>query len=243
MRYETAMITDPGSRPVNQDRASHAAAPSGEGCWVLADGLGGHRGGECASRIAVDAVLAAFLTAPAVDPAALRGYADAANRAVVAAQRADPALAQMRTTLTVLTAAGARAAWAHVGDSRLYHLHASRVAAQTRDHSFAQTLADSGRIAMGAVRFHEDRSRLLRTVGTPDCTPDVAGPVVVTPGDAFLLASDGMWDPVTEPEMEIEYAKAATPREWLDGMERRVRARRLADMDNRTALAIFVFPS
>jgi serine/threonine protein phosphatase PrpC len=241
MRYETAIVSETGARAVNQDYAAQASCADVH-CWVLADGLGGHGGGERASRIAVEAALAAFRSAPSIETDKLAGYAEAANRAVIGAQQAEPPLAQMRTTLTLLAAAGNQAAWVYVGDSRLYHLRGPRVIGQTRDHSFAQTLADSGHIAPSAIRFHEDRSRLLRTAGTPDCRTGAGGPVAIEPGDAFLLASDGFWEPVTEPEMEIEYAKARSPAAWLDGMAQRIRALRAADQDNYSAIAIFIQP-
>src|SRR5262249_22578377 len=156
---------------------------------------------EQAARIAAEKIVA-----QAARGDSLQSLFNGANEAVITAQHANPALTQMRTTLVVLLITGAQAAWAHVGDSRLYHFRGARIAAQTRDHSFSQTLVDSGHIKADALRFHEDRSRLLRTLGTPNCQPDVADPVDLKPGDAFLLASDGFWEPVTEREMEIEYA-------------------------------------
>ncbi len=233
MRFETAMLTEPGDRPVNQDFASHA-----DSCWALADGLGGHGGGEHAARIAVEAVMGASASAPGLDP---RVLVSAANEAVIAAQHENPGLAQMRTTLVVLAvAAGGEATWAHVGDSRLYHFRGARLMHQTLDHSFAQTLVDAGRIAPAAIRFHEDRSRLLRTAGTPDCDPTVSAPVTLQPGDAFLLASDGFWEAVWEREMEIEYARSETPQQWLTQLRTRAYAKRLPDRDNLSAIGIFL---
>ena len=234
MRFETAILTEPGDRPVNQDVAAHAGS-----CWTLADGLGGHGGGEHAARIAVEAVMSASTAAaPGLDPRAL---ILAANDAVMAAQHDNPGLAQMRTTLVVLVAgAGGEATWAHVGDSRLYHFRGARVMDQTVDHSFAQTLVDAGRIAPSAIRFHEDRSRLLRTAGTPDCDPTVSAPVTLQPGDAFLLATDGFWEAVLEREMEIEYARSETASQWLNQLRTCAYAKPLPDRDNLSAIGIFI---
>jgi serine/threonine protein phosphatase PrpC len=226
MRFETAMLSEAGDRPVNQDAVAH----SGE-CWVLADGLGGHGGGEQAARIAVGQASAC---------GGLQSAFTAANEAVLAAQRENPSLSQMRTTLVILQITGAQAAWAHAGDSRLYHLRGARIVAQTRDHSFTQALVDSGQIPAAAIRHHEDRSRLLRTVGTPDSKPEISAPVTVSAGDAFLLASDGFWEHVTEREMEVAYAKSETPREWLDRLRERIYATQVTDRDNLSAIAVFV---
>jgi len=229
MRFETAMLTEPGDRPVNQD----AVAQSGN-YWLLADGLGGHGGGEQASRIAVEAVGQASASG------GLQSAFSLANEAVLTAQKTNPALAQMRTTLVVLLITETQATWAHAGDSRLYHFRGARIVTQTRDHSFSQALADAGKIPAAAIRHHEDRSRLLRTVGTTDCKAEVSAPVTVNPGDAFLLASDGFWEHVTEREMEIEYAKSETPREWLDRLRERLDATQITDRDNLSAIAVFV---
>ena len=77
-------------------------------------------------------------------------------------------------------------------------------------------------------------------MGTPDCKPDIAEPISVEAGDAFLLASDGFWEHVTEREMEIEYAKSETPREWLDRLRERIYATQVTDRDNLSAIAVFV---
>jgi serine/threonine protein phosphatase PrpC len=230
MRFETAVLTEPGSRPVNQDAVAHTDC-----CWVLADGLGGHGGGEQAARIAVETVVG-----QASAGEGLQSFFLAANQALIAAQQARPALAQMRTTLVVLLITNEQATWGHIGDSRLYHLRHARIAAQTLDHSFAQTLAGSGQIPSQAIRFHEDRSRLLRTLGTPACQPEFAAPVPLRAGDAFLLVSDGFWEPVTERELEIEFAKSGTPREWLERIRARAFAAPITDRDNLSAIAVFI---
>ncbi len=238
MNFETAILSEPGSRPVNQDFAAYATSSSGEcHCWALADGLGGHGGGEQAARIAAGAVLANVEHGAGCGE--LESLFSIANEAVVAEQLATPSLRQMRTTLVLLLATGSQAAWAHAGDSRLYHFRGSRVAAQTRDHSFAQALVDSGKIEPAAIRFHDDRSRLLRTVGAADAKPEISNWVALEEGDAFLLASDGFWELVTEREMEIEYAKSETPRQWLERMRGRVQMAPVTDRDNFSAIAVY----
>src|SRR5690348_8524500 len=92
----------------------------GSGCWVMADGLGGHRGGAIASRLAVDAALASFEADSRISTDALTEHLNRANRAVLERQSSDPELASMRTTLVALLASADVALWAHVGDSRLY---------------------------------------------------------------------------------------------------------------------------
>lgn len=228
------MISEAGSRPVNQDFAAFDTVRDGAVCWVLADGLGGHGGGEQASRIAVERAIGSYR---AGQP--LPGCVSAANAAMVEAQDADASLAHMRTTIVALAIAEGRASWAHVGDSRLYRVSGGRVRQCTRDHSFLQALVDSGRMSADAVRFHEDRGRLLKSLGAAKCEPDLGGPVEVCAGDAWLLTSDGWWEPVTEREMEVEFAKSTTAREWLEGMRRRILERRSPDQDNFSAIAVF----
>lgn len=236
LRFDTASLSRTGARAHNEDDWGYR-----DGCWVVADGLGGHGGGEVAARLAVEAMLGAWdPTAPLTTEALTRGLA-AAAAAIHSHQTEDPGLSGMRTTLVVLATDGAHALWAHVGDSRLYVLREGRVRLQTEDHSVPQALVRAGELTQAGVRDHPDRNRLLRALGDgqPPRPTLAAVPLEILPGDAFLLCSDGFWEAVTEGEMEVALAKARDAHDWLERMElglRRHQAR--PGQDNYTALAV-----
>lgn len=236
--FSTAVLSSAGGRVDNEDSCGNRMRDS-IGCWVLCDGLGGHRGGEIASRLAVDAALASFDADPRVAADALTAHVDAAHRAVLDRQQTEADLASMRTTVVLLLASEEAALWAHAGDSRLYWFRDGKIREQTRDDSVPQRLAEAGEIRPDQIRFHEDRGRLLRCLGAKECGPTTAemdGPP--QPGDAFLLASDGFWEWVTEPEMEQDLAASSDPQNWLNAMETRLRERAVEDHDNYSAIAV-----
>ena len=161
-----------------------------------------------------------------------------ANRRVLAIQTPQCA---MKTTVTVLTLAGKRAVWAHAGDSRLYYFHDGTLDFQTRDHSAAQLGVLLGDITLDQIRFHEDRSRVLRALGQDDeLTVETGGRELGGGKHTFLLCSDGFWEYVLEPEMEEDLAKAAGPEDWLERMRWRLKKRVPEDNDNNTATAVWV---
>lgn len=234
--FATAIVSRAGGRAYNEDACDYR-----DGCWVLADGLGGHGGGEVASRIAVDTVLRT-LKHRTPTSAALKQVVQTANQALHAQQQTDHRLAGMRTTLVILAVDGAMALWAHVGDSRLYHFRNGELASQTEDHSVPQALVKAGELRSADIRHHEDRNRLLRTLGA-DENPRPAvlpTPTPLASGDAFLLCTDGFWEYVTEQEMEVTLAKSATPEDWLQLMTTRLLTDAEPDNDNFTAMAVFV---
>jgi len=239
VQFDTATLSSAGGRENNEDSCGHALNGAA-GCWVLCDGLGGHRGGEIASKTAVDAALASFRTDAAVTAEALETHLGRAQRAVVEKQEADPELTGMRTTFVLLAAGESAARWIHAGDSRLYWFRGGKVREQTRDHSVPQRLADAGEIRMDQVRFHEDRSRLLRSLGARQEPGAVAGslPGAPEPGDAFLLASDGFWEWVLEAEMEAALAASQHSKQWLERMEATLRQRAKDEFDNYSAIAV-----
>ncbi len=241
MAFMTSIYCDRGGREYNQDRA-HFQITEAFGCWVLADGLGGMGGGEIASELAVGAIFAFFGAHAECSAAALHTYLEAANRAVEEGQRENPQAGSMRTTAVILLADQDQAIWGHVGDSRLYFFSSGRIAHQTLDHSVPQSLVDAGQLTPDEIRFHEDRNRLLKSIGgRGDLGASVEDkPRQISKGDAFLLASDGFWEHVTEAEMEVELAKALTPETWIAGMLTRLRARAEPDHDNCSAIAILV---
>ncbi len=239
MQFETATLSSAGGRENNEDCCGHALIGAA-GCWVLCDGLGGHRGGEIASKTAVEAALASFRANPSVTAEALAAHVDRAHQAVVEKQIVDPELTGMRTTLVLLVASGEAARWIHVGDSRLYWFRDGKIHEQTRDHSVPQRLAEAGEIRADQIRFHEDRSRLLRSLGAKQDPGAAAGamPGPPEPGDAFLLASDGFWEWVLETEMEASLAASKHSKQWLERMEAQLRQRATGEFDNYSAIAV-----
>ncbi|MBM3812647.1 MAG: serine/threonine-protein phosphatase [Acidimicrobiia bacterium] len=234
--FQTDMMCEAGGRTVNEDYCNFLLRKEAV-CWVLADGLGGHGGGEVASQIASDTVLSLFAEASEFGADPLRAYMDKAAAGLAAHQASDPRLARMATTLVVLLSDYRSALWAHIGDSRLYHFRDGAVIHQTKDHSVAQALCDRGEIAPGEIRHHADRSSLRRSLGKGE--PAVLPlPVALRSGDAFLLASDGFWEYVTETEMEVELSKAAGPAGWLQGMRSRLKRKASGDFDNYSAVAV-----
>jgi serine/threonine protein phosphatase PrpC len=239
VRFETATLSSRGGRENNQDSCGHVVNGA-SACWVLCDGLGGHRAGEVASKTAVDAALESFRANGAVTPEALDSHVERAQRAVVEKQEVEPELTGMRTTLVLLAAGDCGARWIHAGDSRLYWFHGGKIREQTRDHSVPQRLADAGEIAIDQIRFHEDRARLLRSLGAKQDPGAVSGAMPGAPesGDAFLLASDGFWEWVFEADMEATLAASHDSKQWLERMERQLKQRATGEFDNYSAIAV-----
>ena len=147
----------------------------------------------------------------------------------------------MRSAIAVLFSDGVTAHWAHVGDVRLYVLRDGDVVFQTKDHSVPQALANAGEIGIDEIRGHEDRNRLLRSLGSPEKPqPSVLEkPFDVLNGDIFLLCTDGFWEYVNELEMLLEWCKSQNLRNWLDRMELRILQKASQGHDNYSAIALF----
>ena len=167
MKLSYFSYTNKGGRPNNED-SLRCQELDGRGVFVLADGLGGHQSGETASAIAVEAILAGASAAPSLDGGTLLNQLAEANRQVMEGQK-EPGCEDMKTTAVVLgietspedgalsdgsaSSGEGRAAWAHVGDSRLYYFAGGELAAVTRDHSVTYTIDLSEFVSAGATNF------------------------------------------------------------------------------------------
>ena len=242
MQISFSHVTATGGRATNQDALAAFWSEEQEwGYWIVADGLGGHEGGEVASRHACDALIRHLLAQAQGLPDQMEHAVAAAHSELLAEQQQTPKLADMRTTIVALGVQDGIARWAHCGDSRLYAFRDTDLREQTPDDSVPQALVRLGELAPTAIRHHEDRNRLTRCLGSPGpfrCT--LSAPWLLQPGDAFLLCSDGFWEFVVEPEMCIDLAKADSCADWLERMLARLRPRAPADTDNYTALAVWV---
>lgn len=248
MQLAFASLTDQGGRQRNEDSLGDWSSERLFYC-VVADGAGGHGGGDTASAIVVDTVLAdlRYLTLAELPPTGER-LANAlahANANIVEEQsHGGPALRDMRSTATLLAIDRERrtAAWAHCGDTRLYCFRAGTVVAQTRDHSMVQDMVDARLISAEAARHHPRRNVLFSALGTLEGLSIAAHPGTfeLHARDAFLICTDGLWEYVEDATMIATLAQAVSPRAWLEALAEDVRAHAKAGNDNFSASAVWV---
>jgi protein phosphatase len=203
--------------------------------FVVADGMGGAQAGEVASKAAADAFDVDLPDGPA--ERVLRETILAANRTIHDLARADPSRAGMGTTLTaaVFSAAREEVAIGHVGDSRAYRLRGGRLEQLTRDHSLVEEMRRKGQLTDAQAEDHPQRSIITRALGPePEVEPDVQT-VPASPGDVFLLCSDGLTTMLDEEKIAKLLAGATS----MDAAVRALidEANRAGGRDNITALA------
>ncbi len=173
---------------------------AGDDLLVVADGMGGHAGGDVASSIAVAALVG--LDSEAAGPDALQQLSRAitgAQDTIMAAVREEPALKGMGTTVTAVLRSGDRLVLAHIGDSRAYLLRHGELTQVTTDHTFVQMLVDEGRISPEEAENHPQRSVIMRVLGDVDAEVELDTSVrAAAAGDRWLLCSDGLSGPVSD---------------------------------------------
>ncbi len=206
----TAGLTDVGRvRSSNQDSIGEFVnSHSSLRLLVVADGMGGHRGGEVASQMAVDAVGEVFRGATDSPRELLQGALERANQQVNEASGRDRNLRGMGTTCVALLFGRERNAWvAHVGDSRAYCMHDGKFVRLTDDHSVVGELLRQGQISAEEARVHPQRNEILRAIGTQDSVEVDVNSVTVSPGDRFLLCSDGLSTMLSDDEIAAVLAR------------------------------------
>ena len=240
MIFSTSATTDKGGRGHNEDYYGYFTEEA-LACWVVADGLGGHMGGEVASRFVTEAVVEKTGGWPEFSDAAITDIMKKINGDLLSAQNEDVSNRGMKTTVVAVFYENGTLKYFHTGDSRFYYFKNGAISARTKDHSLSQMAVDSGEITYEEIRFHEDRNVVLRVIGLENYNPEgLVGTISPAPGDAFLLCTDGFWEYVYENEMEGELALAGSPDEWLASMLARHGARTPKDNDNFTAVCCFV---
>lgn len=183
-------ITDKGMvRKSNQD----CFYISEQGSWcVIADGMGGHNGGETASTMAVR-IISEVMAQPNDDAEdALRTAIVAANNAVYKKSTEKSELDGMGTTVVLLKMDGSIAYIGHVGDSRAYYINGEKIIQLTKDHSIVQKLIDSGTITPNQAKNHPQKNLITRAVGTERFVEIDVNRVICTAGDYILLCTDGL---------------------------------------------------
>ncbi|MPM15768.1 Protein phosphatase PrpC [bioreactor metagenome] len=236
MRFDCAVYSNIGGRDVNED-STLCRQQESTLLAAVADGLGGHGGGEIASSTALSALEASLPRLIPPTEETLRTVCAELNLAVLAKQTEQ---LKMKTTLAMALTNGETLAFLHVGDSRIYYFHGGEIVYQSADHSVSQLAVLANEITAEQIRFHEDRSRLLRSLGSEgSATPDVrfySG--VPAAGDALLLCTDGFWEYVLEKEMQKELKRTRSAKDWLEQMKKSIRRRAGKKNDNNSAVAV-----
>ena len=177
-------------RSNNQD-----SAYAGPHLLVVADGMGGHAGGDVASSVAIAALAPLDGESHGPDDALdeLERALEEAREEIISRSESNPELAGMGTTVTAILRAGNKLAMVHLGDSRGYLLRDGVLTQVTTDHTFVQHLVNTGKITPEEAETHPQRSVVMRVLG--DFDVDIAPDLSVREaraGDRWLLCSDGL---------------------------------------------------
>ena len=205
MRFTIFQESRKGSRRVNQDRIAYTYGRDTL-LLVVADGMGGHAGGEIAAQICVRLFIERFqqeakpvLRNPLkfLQDTMLRAHAALGSYANQFSMLETP-----RTTCVAVVVQAGYAHWAHVGDSRFYLYRQGALIGSTKDHSKVQYLVDQGIIGAEEVAQHPDRNKIFSCLGgLVDPVIDLSKRTALRNGDVMLLCTDGLWSVLPQHEM------------------------------------------
>jgi protein phosphatase len=208
---DLANLTDTGLvRPQNEDYYCYAEPEDQEvfrvkgRLAVVADGMGGHIGGQVASGLAVDTVRQTYFSEDAGNPHdALVEAFRCAHLSIHQYAREHPELKSMGTTCTAAAIVDFNLYYGHIGDSRLYLVHNGAISQVTRDHSMVNRLVEEGKLTHEEAAVHPDRNVLTAALGmqTKPSADFSEAPLELWPGDTILICSDGLHGLVTDQEM------------------------------------------
>jgi len=229
-------------RENNEDAWTAAELPNGFSLFVVSDGVGGHAGGETASRIVVETLpllLEEYAGRAASIPAlqrVLKRSLIQLSRVVEQQARDIPGLGGLAATVVCCLTDGWQALVGHMGDSRCYLLRQGRLELQTRDHTVARMLLDIGEITHKEFRRHPGQARLTQAVGMgQEPMPEVQA-LDLEPGDWLLLCSDGLHGQVEDEDIAGLLTPPAPPEELCDRLVQA--ALEAGGGDNITALLV-----
>ena len=176
-------------RASNQDAI--LVCPGRYGIYGVADGMGGHKAGDVASKIAVEVTEKALKNArPSI--ALLRSAIQEVNLAIYREQLQNPDFSGMGTTMTVIWEDDERVLLGHVGDSRAYRVREKSIRQISQDHSMVAEMVRRGVLTEEEARVHPYRNIITRALGTDETVEVDAEELDKRPGDLYLLCSDGL---------------------------------------------------
>ncbi len=243
MRIEHAELSLVGDREDNQDRV--AIATAGETVFLIViDGMGGHSDGSRAADTALKSLLDSFrlTAAPLFDPLGFLHLAlSRAHDEVARLGYGQGIESRPRATTAVCLVQEGAAFWAHVGDSRVYHLRRGKVLQRTRDHSHVELLLREGKITEEELPNHPMRNFVECCLGGDPAIPEmtIGRRQVLEAGDVLLLCSDGIWANLRDSDIAGFFRDDSQPlRAWLEALGRRAVQASAPFSDNATAAVL-----
>jgi protein phosphatase len=207
---DACYLSDRGRvRPLNEDSACVVVPADPEVLatkgvlMIVADGMGGHEGGEVASRMTVEVMRDVYYQSTHDPQTALAEALAQANREVFRFAKSHPELTGMGTTCTAVAVVNGGAWLTHVGDTRLYLIRDGSAYRMTQDHSATMDLVKRGLLTLAEADHHEERNVILRAVGTREKVEAAtwADPFPVRAGDRLLVCSDGFYETVPDEDI------------------------------------------
>jgi protein phosphatase len=209
MKVRVGAATDIGKARERNEDAYLVEHP----VFAVADGMGGHRGGREASKLAME-VLAEMKEGTGEDR--LAEQIRQAGRTVFERSHEDHALAGMGTTTTAVMVEGTELHLAHVGDSRAYLLRDGSLRLLTHDHTLVQRMVNEGRLTEAEAQVHPQRSVLTRALGIDEDVQVDEGRIEVQEGDRLVLCTDGLTSMISSEQTEEILKTSPDPQDAAD---------------------------
>lgn len=243
MRIEYADLSLLGDREDNQDRVTVSAAEQAA-LLVVIDGMGGHSDGSRAADTALKSLLESFrqTSLPMFDPLGFLHMAlSRAHDEVAKLGNGQTIDTRPRATTAICLVQEGAAFWAHIGDSRVYHLRHGKIVQRTRDHSHVELLLREGKITEEELPTHPMRNFVECCLGGDPAIPEmtVSGRNTLLPGDVLLLCTDGIWANLRDTDIAGFFRDDNQElRAWLEALGRRAVQASAPFSDNSTAAVL-----
>ncbi len=233
MLFDVDSYTNLGDRECNEDSVYLGENGTGERLFIVADGLGGHGGGDIASDIVVKTLAKRFRNG-GFD---IKEAIDTANADILVFQK--EAMKKCKSTIAAVYIKDDELIAAHVGDSRIYAFADGQIVYQSQDHSASQLAVTLGEITPDQIRGHSDRNILTKALGAAESVKADIDSIPAADIDAVLLCTDGFWECVTEDDMLFALSTTESAGDWLVKM---IAVQRNAavngDKDNNSAVVL-----
>jgi PPM family protein phosphatase len=243
LRIEYAELSLLGDREDNQDRVTVSAADQAV-LLVVIDGMGGHSDGSRAADTALKSLLESFrqTSLPLFDPLGFLHMAlSRAHDDVAKLGNGQSIDTRPRATTAICLVQEGAAFWAHIGDSRVYHMRQGKILQRTRDHSHVELLLREGKITEEELPTHPMRNFVECCLGGDPAIPEmtVSGRHVLQPGDVLLLCTDGIWANLRDSDIAGFFREDNQElRAWLEALGRRAVQASTPFSDNSTAAVL-----